>query len=64
MNVFPIHIIYRYFMILNRTKLTRGRKPGHYFQDETNIAYIAKDKAGNLNSCSFNVNVKGNVNVE
>lgn len=40
------------------TKLTRGRKPGHYFQDETNIAYIAKDKAGNLNSCSFNVNVK------
>lgn len=40
------------------TKLTRGKKPGHYFQDVTNIAYIAKDKAGNLNSCSFNVNVK------
>lgn len=51
-------------MILNRTKLIQGKKPGHHFQDETNIAYIAKDDAGNMNSCSFNVIVKGNVNVE
>lgn len=40
------------------TMVIQGKKPGHHFQDETNIAYIAKDKAGNLNSCSFNVIVK------
>lgn len=39
-------------------RLVRGKSPGHYFWDTTNIAYMAWDRSGNAASCSFSVNVK------
>ncbi|XP_062573264.1 uncharacterized protein LOC134235178, partial [Saccostrea cucullata] len=40
------------------TRMRRGYPPGHYFSGETEIAYTAQDRSGNMNSCSFRVIVK------
>lgn len=49
------------FCSLSTTRVT-GKPPGHHFWGVTEIAYIARDRSGNMGKCSFSVIVKGNTN--
>lgn len=40
------------------TKMVRGKSPGNHFWNVTEIVYIARDRSGNMGSCSFHIIVK------